>query len=87
MVKNVTLINFSLKYSGDHTSGCYMYVGKFVHDMSTFVAMSDREKSEVIGRDYTREEPHKRGYDRRIENPRLDEEEYMDEAYVYLLQL
>mmetsp|Transcript_2041 Transcript_2041/g.2678 ORF Transcript_2041/g.2678 Transcript_2041/m.2678 type:complete len:576 (+) Transcript_2041:319-2046(+) len=65
---------------GDHVSGCYMYVGKFVHDLRKFFSMNDHAKSQIIGRDYTKEEPHKRGYDRRIENPRLDEDEYMDES-------
>jgi len=40
-----------------------------------FVAWKCKKKNEIIGRDYDLEQSHV-GYDKRPENPRLDEEEY-----------
>ena len=55
-----------------HVGGTYMFAGRFVHNLPKFFGMPDEEKSEIIGRDYTRVRPH-HGYDHRPENPRLGE--------------
>jgi putative iron-dependent peroxidase len=73
------LIDEALIFSGDdegrHTGGSYMYAGRFIHDLLKFHSFSHEEKSQIIGRDYSKESSH-RGYDHRAENPRLDVEEY-----------
>jgi len=58
-----------------HVGGCYMYAGKFIHNLSKFQDMSPEEKNQIIGRDYGKDQKHQ-GYDHRPENPRLDQEEY-----------
>jgi len=60
---------------GRHIGGSYMYAGRFIHDLVKFHSMTDEEKSNTVGRDYTKVTPHK-GYDNRPENPRLDAEYY-----------
>eukprot|EP01124_Arcella_intermedia_P013906 TRINITY_DN2028_c0_g1_i1.p1 TRINITY_DN2028_c0_g1~~TRINITY_DN2028_c0_g1_i1.p1 ORF type:complete len:548 (-),score=100.56 TRINITY_DN2028_c0_g1_i1:68-1711(-) len=59
----------------NHISGCYMYAGKFIHDLKSFNALSKEQKFNVVGREYGKEQAHK-GYDSRPENPRLDQQEY-----------
>eukprot|EP01130_Rhizamoeba_saxonica_P017023 TRINITY_DN804_c0_g1_i1.p1 TRINITY_DN804_c0_g1~~TRINITY_DN804_c0_g1_i1.p1 ORF type:complete len:448 (-),score=100.27 TRINITY_DN804_c0_g1_i1:420-1697(-) len=68
-------IVFPSDEEGEHVGGSYCYYGRFVHDLVRFHQHSDEEKSEIIGRDYNHEKIHK-GYDRRPENKRLDEDVY-----------
>jgi selT/selW/selH-like putative selenoprotein len=58
-----------------HVGGCFMYAGKFIHDLYKFHNMSEQEKNHTIGRTHGTESAHK-GYDSRPENPRLDQAEY-----------
>eukprot|EP01089_Gocevia_fonbrunei_P008072 TRINITY_DN1971_c0_g2_i1.p1 TRINITY_DN1971_c0_g2~~TRINITY_DN1971_c0_g2_i1.p1 ORF type:complete len:371 (+),score=74.70 TRINITY_DN1971_c0_g2_i1:51-1163(+) len=56
----------------DHTGGCYMYAGRFVHNLKKFFALPLDDKNQIIGRDHSVIRPH-HGYDHRPENPRLGE--------------
>jgi len=58
-----------------HVGGCFMYAGKFIHDLAKFHTMGAEEKNHIIGRNYDVVSEHK-GYDSRPENPRLDQQEY-----------
>jgi putative iron-dependent peroxidase len=69
-----TLI-FPLDDDSNHVAGSYMYSGQYIHNLEKFHQMTDGEKSQIIGRDYSKIKSH-RGYDNRVENPRLDEEYY-----------
>jgi len=54
-----------------HIGGSYLYTGRFVHNLKKFFNMPDEDKSNIIGRVYGKETPHK-GYDTRPENPRYE---------------
>jgi len=73
------IVDEVLIFPGDdekrHVGGCYMYTGKFVHDLEKFRSFSDDQKSQLVGRDFAKERRNK-GYDHRPENPRLDDDIY-----------
>jgi len=59
-----------------HEGGSFLYAARFVHDLEHFFALSDAEKSELMGRQYGKVCPATLAYaaDHRLENPMTEYE-------------